>query len=306
MRNTRIFRIKKIRILLYENEAFQFITDIIQKDSGLKRSQKGGKHIFRGRLPGLSVLFVLFFFFPVPGYSGDIFVYNPESPTSGIFFVKQELKRYLAIHGLHSRIHFFAHPEDFDAAVFRLKPDAAIVASYYYQEKKDEYGWKEILQGHFQGKRFFHKVLVAERSIVNMKELSGKSVAAVTTGNDILKNGGELSEKWGKPGVYFPVAIRLVSVSKDIDAIMALGFGQVDAAVVTRDSMEKLRKINPEVVRNLYILKELSPVHYPKFVVFPDAGWQKAYKDAFMKIHRVRSARLILYYLGITGFEEGS
>lgn len=53
---------------------------------------------------------------------------------------------------------------------------------------------------------------------------------------------------------------RLISVSKDIDALLALSFGQVQQALVTPSSLEVLRTINAAAAGQFVVLAETAPV----------------------------------------------
>lgn len=53
---------------------------------------------------------------------------------------------------------------------------------------------------------------------------------------------------------------RIVTVPKDIDALLALSFGQVDAALVTPISVDVLREVNPQVASKFRILAETAKI----------------------------------------------
>jgi len=128
-------------------------------------------------------------------------------------------------------------------------------------------------------------------------QLVNKSLAAVSLGSsssyiDALLPSGLSAE-----------TVRIVSVSKDVDAIMALGFEQVQAAIVIKENFEKLEKINPDVVKNLHILQEMNPIPYPKFVVFPKASQTDLFIKALKNIPYKEPTKEVLKFFDITGFD---
>ncbi|MCP4344704.1 MAG: phosphate/phosphite/phosphonate ABC transporter substrate-binding protein [Desulfobacterales bacterium] len=240
------------------------------------------------------MLFIIFAFHPV--YGQTVFIFNPEAKAGDLKKVKTAIKSYLGSQGVKSDIYFFANPVDFEDSVPRLKPACAIVASYYFTLMKDKFHWQPALSGHYKGKKEFSKVLVTLKSITQLKN---KSLAAVSLGASSLPYiDSQL------PKGLTTKSLRVVSVSKDIDAIMALGFEQVQAAIVTEASFKKLESINPEASKNLHLIQKLSSIQYPKLAVFPKIQGSNKLKAAFKNIPYKGSARKILRFFSITGFVE--
>ncbi|MFK5968537.1 MAG: PhnD/SsuA/transferrin family substrate-binding protein [Candidatus Marithrix sp.] len=246
------------------------------------------------------VLFMILVILPWHlSYAGTTFIFNPEARISKIKTVKSGLEKYLRLQGNDTKVYIFANSKDFQGSMPRLQPEIAIVASYYFSSMKDEFKWKSILFGHKKGKKYFSKVLVTLKSITNIQQLKKKSLATVALGaisssyiNTLLPTG--LSVKNDD--------IRIVSVSKDIDAIMALGFEQVQAAIVTKTSFNKLKKINPDAVKNLHILQKLNPIQYPQVVIFPNTKNIDNLINIFANMSYKGSNRQVLRFFGITGF----
>lgn len=245
----------------------------------------------------LFALLVLFLFLLPAVHAKTVFIFNPEARISQIKKVKYGLERYLKSTGIHAKVYIFAHPEDFQNSIPRLKPDLAIVASSYFNSMKKTYQWRAILSGHKKGAKHFRKVLVTLKSINDLQQLKQKNLATVSLGFSSLPYiDSQL------PTGLSVKDIRILAVSKDVDAIMALGFEQVQAAMVTKTSFNKLKRINPDTVENLHILQKLNPTLYPKVVVFPKANNVKKLTMALKKMPYKKSTRTVLKFFGITGF----
>ncbi|MBF0227666.1 MAG: PhnD/SsuA/transferrin family substrate-binding protein, partial [Desulfobacterales bacterium] len=191
----------------------------------------------------------------------------------------------------------FVTSKDFQESVNRLKPEFALVNSSYFNSMEKEYNWKPILAGHNNGSKSYSKILVVKKQTTSLSQLLNKSIAAVSVGiSPISYINSDI------PQDILIKSIFVVSVSKDIDGVMALGFDQVQGAIVTQSSFNKLKEINMEIYKELNILMELSPVEYPKFAAFPNASIPEKIAEVLKKIEHKNELKLILMFFGITGF----
>ncbi|MCP4129735.1 MAG: phosphate/phosphite/phosphonate ABC transporter substrate-binding protein [bacterium] len=245
----------------------------------------------------LALITTLLLFLFIDGVqAGTVFVFNPEGRIKQIRVVKKGLEKFFKSQGIDAKVYVFANTVDFSKSVRRLKPDIAIIASYYYTPMRRQYRWKAVLSGHYRGRAGFSKVLVTPKKITNPRSLNSKSIATVSLGESLDKYGLNslgLSSR----------TVRVVAVSKDLDAIMALGFEQVQGAIVTRASFNQMKKINPQAVKNLKILKQLNQVAYPKVALFPTAKDGAKYIEALKKIRSRGTTKTALRYFGVTGFK---
>ncbi len=63
-------------------------------------------------------------------------------------------------------------------------------------------------------------------------------------------------ERWH----HHVTGVHVIPVAKDIDALLALSFGQVQAALVTPDSVEVLKRINPGASAKFRTVYTTSPI----------------------------------------------
>ncbi|MBF0225321.1 MAG: hypothetical protein HQK76_07685 [Desulfobacterales bacterium] len=249
----------------------------------------------------ITIFFCLFFSLQT-ALAEIMFIFNPETRVSEVQQVKLSLKQYLKSKGIEMEVYLFGNTDDFENSIVRLNPDHAIIISYYYQSMKSKLQWRSILAGHYYGEKQFNKLLVSPKSITDLKQLQNKRLAAVSLGSISLSY-----LDYQLPEGFSSQNIHLVKVSKDIDAIMALGFEQVEGAIVTLDSFEKLKIINSNVYNKLHILQKLASISYPKLVFFPKTNSNEKLILAFKNLPYDGETKIILRFLGITGFiEEGS
>ena len=57
--------------------------------------------------------------------------------------------------------------------------------------------------------------------------------------------------------------INAIIVPKDADALFALALGQVDMALVVKENMDLIAKINPNILQSIHPLLESKPIPMP-------------------------------------------
>ena len=104
----------------------------------------------------------------------------------------------------------------------------------------------------------YRKVLV-DKGVGSAARLSAKTIAATAA------DPGKVRELLTRllPGSIKLDGITGIPVAKDIDALLALSFGQVDAALVTPASIEVLRRINPAAVSGFRKVHETALILRP-------------------------------------------
>jgi hypothetical protein len=99
---------------------------------------------------------------------------------------------------------------------------------------------------------------------------------------------------------------RIVPVPKDIDALLALSFGQVDAALVTSEQYEQLARTSPAEAERLRVLAFSSEVGLPPVFASPAAGEADRERLAALlaRLREVPNGAELLAMLGFDGFES--
>lgn len=238
--------------------------------------------------------------FLYPDNSVTIFLFNPEGRQSQGRSAKKALEGYLESKGYSPKIYIFSKTRDIDISIKRLRPSFAIVPSYYYRSMKKKYRWRELLSGYNRNNSGLRKYLVTDKSITRPAMLRNLGIATVSLGPS---TNSFVNKHFLLPIGLSNSKVRLVMVSKDIDGIMALGFGQVKGAIVTRNSFKRLKKINPNTTRNLKVLRKLPVIQYPKVVTFPWARNLKKFKNTIQRIQNKGNIRNLFRFLGITRFQ---
>jgi hypothetical protein len=151
-----------------------------------------------------------------------------------------------------------------------------------------------------QGDIYYRKQLVGKGQATT-HDLVGKNIAVSGQADDVAVH--ELTTL----GIADPL---LLAVPKDVDALMALYFGQADGALVTPSSIEVFRRVNPKAVAAFRVVLETK-----KILRSPFCALEHASKDSQATIVRVLAhladtpeGRSIMRYVAFDGwvrFEAG-
>jgi len=116
------------------------------------------------------------------------------------------------------------------------------------------------LVGVSEGKSTHEKILTAKGNIITIHLLKGKIVAS--SGNEeYTKN--VLMQMLGEGRRDIVNSMKILTVPKDIDALMAVGYGMADSALTTESSLAKLAAINPKQYRALRSLVKSEKILLP-------------------------------------------
>lgn len=109
-----------------------------------------------------------------------------------------------------------------------------------------------------QGDPYYHKVLLDNGGGAS-GESQAKTVAAALPVSNTVEAAQSLLALL--PSRTLNVnTVSTVAVTKDIDALLALSFRQVDAALVTPASLEVLKRINPVAAQEMRVVSQTKPI----------------------------------------------
>jgi ABC-type amino acid transport substrate-binding protein len=116
------------------------------------------------------------------------------------------------------------------------------------------------LVGVLKGKATYKKILTAKNNIINIDSLKGKVVAS-SGSEDYTKK--ILMQMHGEENKDIVGSMKILTVPKDIDALMAVGYGMADSALTTERSLTKLAAINPKQYGFLMSLSKSEEILLP-------------------------------------------
>jgi len=135
------------------------------------------------------------------------------------------------------------------------------------------------------GDDYYYRKLLVDNGTGDKKALADKSIAVTNVNGAASPQARALVAELGSLGA---TNASLVNVPKDVDALMALYFGQVDAALVTPSSIDVLKRVNPVAAGALRVLFEFGKLLRPPLCA-PMKSMPPAQVDAMTKIMKSMS-----------------
>jgi len=185
-----------------------------------------------------------------------IYFYNPEINITRNAVLKNIFDLYLEKQGSYQ-----FQPVDnkvtFETLI-KTKPSAIFMMSnwHYIQLKKTQilHASSLVLRGIKNGKDTYHKILVGKGPKLDLSVMS-----LATSGNEEYSR-SILNDIYSKQSIDQFSSLNILAVPKDIDALMAIGFGLADAALTTKSSLDKLSILHQQQNQPLHILGESHPL----------------------------------------------
>lgn len=233
----------------------------------------------------------------------ELFFFNPDWTTGNLNVLTEAVDHYIAENELDLRFQAFARYEDFKKQLHARRPAFVIVPAWVEDDDDLEVRLSRLAHPVRDGQRSYRKALMARSDIKSATELNGASIAAAAIGTGPRDPKSVL----GHFGLSDSNA-AIIPVPKDIDALLALSFGQVDAALVTLAQLEQLQKLNPNSTKNLHVLDFSPAVPFPSLASteYADTDDIAALQQSLPKIDTSGSGRALLKVLGFDRFETVS
>ena len=180
-----------------------------------------------------------------------IYFYNPETNINNFATLKTAFDTYLIKHGFYY-FQPFDDRKNFEAVIQEKKGDIYFLSSWHLKAlQQKNIPLKIALVGTSKGNTMQRKVLSTKKDIVNVAMLRNTVVAGAGSEEYIHS---VLKQILGKGQEALLNDIKLLIVPKDIDAVMAVGFGMASAAISAESGLDKLAMINPNQFRELHSL----------------------------------------------------
>lgn len=236
--------------------------------------------------------------------SGIIVYFDPDANHQSISQISRSFSRYLGNAGIGLTLQPVQSRERFEELLEDPDTKFALVASAYLQDAEDG-TLDPILIPTAGNTRYYRKVLV-DTGQGTAGDLQGAAIAATVFGEDASDGAESVLGILETGGVEVDGA-SVIPVSKDIDALLALSFGQVRAALVTRGSIAVMRRINPEAASTFRTVFTTRPIlRSPLCTVSGRASRAERASliSALQEMAEDTAGRRVLLRMGFDGWSE--
>jgi len=192
-----------------------------------------------------------------------IYFYNPETNINNFASLKIEFDTYLSQYGsfvfqpFNDRSFFENYIRDRRDGVF-------LISSWHFRLLKTIPPLEPQLIGIYNGKSTYRRVLTTKKKVNNLQSLTGLNVASAGSEDysTII-----LNQMMGVENSRIVDSLNILTVPKDIDALMSLGFGMAQAAITSEKSLNTFKAINPKQYRKLQRIAMSDRIPLPLIVV---------------------------------------
>lgn len=178
---------------------------------------------------------------PAVGTTETVFFYNPESSVDNFAALKAEFDDYLSKQGAYS-FQPFSERNTFEGVLTGNPQGVYLLSSWHYMQLNAKTPLEARLVGVAKGELQQRKIL-SSKDLDTVSALPGATIAGAGS-EDYLRS--QLQQMLGASYATLIPKIKLLSVPKDIDALMAVSFGMATAAISSESSLNKLALINPK------------------------------------------------------------
>ncbi len=194
-----------------------------------------------------------------PATSTTIYFYSPETNINNFSSLKAEFDIYLSQFGAY-RFQPFSERLTFETFIAKSDRAVFLLSTWHYQNLKRRLSMEPVLVGVSRNQSTQRRVLSVQKSFTDIGFLKGIKIASSGSAEfttTILKH--MLHDR----DSAVIASMKIFSVPKDIDALLAVGFGMSTAAFTTQNSLEKFENINPKQFNTLRQIAVSSETLFP-------------------------------------------
>lgn len=186
-----------------------------------------------------------------------VYFYNPEINTARNLVLKNSWDTYLYQVG-HYELQPVDDGESFTKLIHQEQDAAFIMAEWLYASLTSSLGLDKqpvelAFVGVKSGSDTYRKILVTNKSALNFENVTIASSGSKERTRKVLSSiYPEYSEKQLDN-------MNVLSVPKDIDALMAVGYGLAEMALTTEVGLSKIAHLNEHLYNELLVLRKSEP-----------------------------------------------
>jgi len=228
------------------------LMDLCKVIKNVCRKNKSRRGI--SRLTLILIFFIVIFLgTPAPCAAPDkvvIYFYSSEANINNFKSLKMGFDKYLAEYGPYE-FQPFSDRKTFESHIRDKKRCLLLLSSWHYKIICKDYYLTFSLAGLRNGNKYQQRILVARETVSSIDDLTGADIASASSVEHTKSVVNGMFEKKGERA-----EVSILDVPKDIDALWTVYNGTAKAALITRNSFEELKNINPSMYRKMRILAE--------------------------------------------------
>ncbi len=179
-----------------------------------------------------------------------IYFYSSETNINNFKSLKMEFDRYLSRFGPYELQPFSAR-DVFEKQVKGKENCLLLLSSWHYRNIHKEYALTPALSGVRNGQKYQKKILVADEKAADID--SGKP-GLIASASSLQYTTSALHRILREK--YAQHTFQVLTVPKDVDALMSVGFGMAKLAFSSQNAFDELKGVNPRLCNKMKVLAE--------------------------------------------------
>ena len=188
-----------------------------------------------------------------------VYFYSPEANINSFRSLKIEFDTYLSGFGSY-QFQPFNDGKTFEKFIDGKTDGVFLISSWHYKNLKVHVPLEPVLVGISKGRLSQKRVLAGKQTRENLASLKGQTLASAGS-REYTQN--LLRQMLGEEQTELVESLKILTVPKDIDALMAVGFGMAQSALTMESSLAKLSVLNPKQYQRLNRLATSEEILFP-------------------------------------------
>jgi hypothetical protein len=234
----------------------------------------------------------------------ELYYFNPDSPQNNLSRLKRNMDGFLTANSIPITFQPFSHLVDLENQLKAKPPAFLFVPQWYFEKYSASLNLHPLLIPVRKGTASYRKILLGlKNASFNRRQISHGTMAMTSMGPD---GDTTLNSILFSPHGIAARDINAIIVPKDADALFALALGQVDMALVVKENMDQIAKINPNILQSVHPLLESKPIPMPLLCYIEGKASPSAVqklKKLFLEEGTQESYATIMEMLQINGWQ---
>jgi len=228
-----------------------------------------------------------------------IYFYSSETNINNFKSLKMEFDRYLSKFGPYE-FQPFSAKEVFEKQVKGKENCLLLLSSWHYRHIHKKYTLTPALTGMRNGRKYQRKILVSGGKPADIEAAKLGLIASASSLQYTLS-----ALKRMLQGKYAEHPFQVLTVPKDIDALMSVGFGMAKLAFASENTFNELKGVNPRLCSKMKVLAEGEETLL-LIVALPQgfAGNRKKMVDMIKNMSMDSDGKRRLRMLGLDGWQD--
>jgi hypothetical protein len=204
----------------------------------------------------LIFILVLFFLTAVASYAQTVIFFDPDNSSRMVGKALTHGNRFFKKANPSTKFIIITNEAALESEIEALKPQVMIINSQYYSAKKESLSLTPFFVFTSNRATSYNKKLISiNKKVTTLDDLTNKVLSLAQSGDYIF---AAIGVNKG--------AVKILPVSKDIDAILALKFNQADAALVSDAALVLFSKNMPQDYQQVNVIKSVVGIRHPLIV----------------------------------------